>query len=240
MKKPRTRSRKCKLYDISLVARGKKAQTGLSNLVINQPHPTMEGLYYVGLTKSGAEHWKTADEIADRLESKRLDHLAKQSKKTLSTAAKRKALSKKLDREADDLLTSYRLRGMDRSVWNKLERPIKERLIRAMPNIVHVDDADRVAREVAMIEKMEAENKATSNCFKADMEAKMARAEKLQETLARASEVKPLEDFGVSAERKPLTQQDLNDMSNSRYELPECYSAYDDSYTDTSDGHLML
>ena len=38
--------------------------------------------------------------------------------------------------------------------------------------------------------------------------------------------------------RKPLTQAELNELSNSRYEMPKCYSAFAEMTEDDDDGDV--
>jgi len=239
MKSKRTKASKCKIHKCSLIKRAKLAQTGLSNLTKNQPHPTMDGLYFVGLLPDGRERWQTADEIADRASYQSRYFKKNQSDKSAKIAIKRAALKKQNDREADNLLNRYGRCGMAKSVWAKLERPIKERLKRVMPDIVWTSEADRVARQDAQMNDLEKLMEQARLDAEQSMKAKMERSRSLHSTMVVAESVTIDEITTNHAKpRKPLTQAELNELSNSRYEMPKCYSAFAEMTEDDDDGDV--
>ncbi len=225
----RSRSRKCKLFNMSLIKRNKIAQVDFEPEA-HQPHPSMDGLYYAGKTRTGAQSWKTADELAAVTEYKARQFKASRDDKSIAVAENRHEVSRGYDREADDLLNRHRSLGMSKAVFARLARPVKRRLKAVMPNIVWSSEADRQGRMEAALDALEAQRKFSHDSWQLEMEAKMASSkEKARLTFEALSKVEGVyaEARENSAEsRKPLTQHDLNEMSNSRYEVPACYSEF--------------
>lgn len=228
MKKNKTKPSKCAIYKCSLIKRSKLAQTGLSDLVSNQPHPTMDALFFCGYAPNGRERWQTADEIADRITYQSEYFKSNQSEQSAKLASKRAEQRKQNDRQADDLITKYGKSGMAKSVLVKLERPIKARLKRMMPNIVWVDEDDRAARHDAKM------NELNTMMEMARLDAERAMKEKMEHSLSIHSTISIAESVTIEEieaehkqkKRKPLTQAELNELSNSRYSLPACYSEF--------------
>lgn len=212
------------------------SQTNLDGLVINQPHPTMHSLYFAGVTKTGSEKWRTADELADDANYHSRYRRKYQSEESLKVAAKRKATSKAYDREAENVLTRYSDLGMERSVFAKLDRPVKERVKRACPNIIITSAHDREQRRGARMAGLTSFTKQVHAEAVASMAAKMERAKHIHKTLDIVENV-TLEDIEAeTSERKTLTQADLNELSNSRYEMPKCCSDYEGLKEDAEEG----
>lgn len=235
----RPKPAKCSIHKCSLIKRSKIAQTGLSNLVKNQPHPTLEGLYFVCVTSDGRERWQTADEIADRASYQSRYFKKNQSEKSAKVASQRAALKKQNDREADSLILRYGKRGMAKSVWVELSRPVKERLKRMMPNIVWVDEADRHSRRDAEMDYLNELMEQARLDAEQSMKEKMARSRSLHSTMVVAESV-TVEEIATNhaKPRKSLTQADLNELSNSRYEMPKCYSAFAEMTEDDDDDEM--
>ena len=61
-----SKSRKCAIYNCSLVKRSKLAQTGRKDLTKGEQHPTMDKLYFNCYLPSGKEKWVTRDEKTPR------------------------------------------------------------------------------------------------------------------------------------------------------------------------------
>ena len=196
------------------------AQTELSNLREGQPHPTLEALVFCGFTDKGTERWRTEEEIeADVLYQKKY-FIKNASKATLKKAAERKAAGVTYDKQADRLLNMYSACGITEKKFKSLNKNVRRRLLKAQPDIVITDVADREARMESVLADLVSNNNAAALEAKAKMEAKMASVRALRKTLESTSALSD-ECFRVKAENKPLTQDDLNQMSNSRYELPE-------------------
>ena len=223
-KKDRPKSRKCKLFNMSLKRRNNEAQLDYEPEIMS-PHPHMSGLHYVGKTRAGNQSWKTADEIDKLATRKARYYQSNHEDHNLECAAKRREVSRKFDREADDLLTRYRDLGMDKSVFTKLDRPVQRRLKKAMPHIVVTSKEDREARMQVLLQK-QAEQSAKSYAETvAAMEAKMERARARYNTLDVVETVTMEEIEAEHAKRKAITQDELNSMSSQRYEMP-CLSEY--------------
>ena len=239
-KTKKTKPSKCAIYKCSLIKRSKLSQTGLSNLVSNQAHPTMDALFFCGYAPNGRELWKTADEIADRITYQSEYFKSNQSEQSAKLASKRSEQRKRNDRQADDLITRYGKSGMAKSVWVQLERPIKARLKRMMPNIVWVDEDDRAARHDAQM------NELNTIMEMAHLEAQRAMKEKMEHSssihstisVAESVTIEEIETEHEQKKRKPLTQAELNELSNSRYEMPKCYSEFAQLTEDESDDDL--
>lgn len=223
MKKSNKKTSKCKLHKCSLIKRSKLAQTGLSNLNKNQLHPTLEGLYFVGLLPDGRERWQTADEIADRAVYQSRYYKSNQSEKSAKIASKRAALKKQNDRQAENLLNRYGRCGMAPSVWVKLPRPIKERLKRMMPDLVWTSEADRVARQGAQMADLRDMMEQSRVDAEVAMKAKMARSKSVHAAMELVTTASAVPN---NKKRSPLTQAELNKLSNSRYAMPKCYSDF--------------
>ena len=183
----------------------------------------MDGLYFVGLLPDGRERWQTADEIADRASYQSRYFKKNQSDKSAKIAIKRAALKKQNDREADNLLNRYGRCGMAKSVWAKLERPIKERLKRVMPDIVWTSEADRVARQDAQMADLRDMMEQSRVDAEAAMKAKMERSKSVHAAMEMVTTASAVTN---NKKRAPLTQAELNELSNSRYEMPKCYSDF--------------
>ena len=229
---------KCAIHKCSLIKRSKLSQTGLSDLVTNQPHPTMDGLYFVGLSPNGRERWQTADEIADRTIYQSKYYKSNQSEQSAKLAAKRAEQRKQNDRQANDLITKYGKSGMAKCVWVKLDRPIKARLQRMMPNIVWVDEADRAARHDSQMTDLNNMMEMARLDAERAMKEKMEHSRSIHSTISVAESVtiEEIETEHERQKRKPLAQDELNALSNSRYEMPKCYSDFAQLTEDESEG----
>jgi hypothetical protein len=128
---------------------------------------------------------------------------------------------------------------MAKSVWAKLERPIKERLKRVMPDIVWTSEADRVARQDAQMNDLEKLMEKSRDNAEVSMKAKMERSRSLHSTMVVAESV-TIEEIATNHAklRKPLTQAELNELSNSRYEMPKCYSAFAEITEESNDDEV--
>lgn len=223
--KKRPQSRKCKVFNMSLKRRNNEAQVDYEP-AMNSPHPSMIGLYYVGETRAGKQSWKTSEEIDGLAKHKARYYQSNHKEHNLACAAKRREASRKFDREADDLLMRYRALGMAKSVFSKLERPVQRRLIKAMPNLVVTSEEDRVAREQALLVKQAEQRESDYDKMKLDAQAKLERARARYNTLDVVETITMEEIEAEHEKHKAITQDDLNAMSASRYEMPECLSEY--------------
>ena len=225
-KKKRPQARKCKVFNMSLKRRNNEAQVDFDPKM-NSPHPSMIGLYYVGKTRTGNQSWKTADEIDSVASRKARYYQSNHKEHNLACAAKRREASRKFDREAEDLLWRYEDRGMAKCVFTKLDRPVQRRLLKAMPNIVVTSEEDRVAREQALLVKRAEERERAYEKMCADQEKKMERIRALYDTIDVVETITMEEIEAENKKRRPITQAELNAMSNYRYEMPkECLSNF--------------
>ena len=219
----RSKARKCAVYGCSLVKRAAMAKLGRDDLKVGQPHPAYDQLQFAGYSSRGGEQWRTLDEI-DNEEARKASYKTDEQK---ATASERKRHSKKLDEEADELYKFYKIRGIERKKFNSLKRSIQKRLLEANADIVITSSTDRQSREEEALAEMAAQNERFHAEAVAAAKAKMERATKLYRTMDVVEIVSMEEIEAANKNRKPITQSDLNNMSNSRYELPkECLSDY--------------
>ena len=218
----RSKARKCAVYGCSLVKRAAMAKLGRDDLKVGQPHPAYDQLQFAGYSSRGGEQWRTLSEIDDE-EARRDSYKTDEQK---ATALERKKHSKKLDEEADELYKFYKIRGIERKKFNSLKRSIQKRLLEANADIVITSSTDRQSREEEALAEMAAQNERFHAEAVAAAKAKMERATKLYRTMDVVEIVSMEEIEAANKNRKPLTQSDLNELSNSRYEMPECLSDY--------------
>lgn len=230
-----SKSRKCSIYNCSLIKRAKMARTGRDDLKAGQPHPDMDHLVFVCYNRRGNEEWKTLNEIDETVVRKAGYHQERQSSKQLALAAERKAHSKKLDEEAADLIKFHEVRGIELKAFRKLKKSIQKRLLEASPDIVIKSDDDREARQNTVLDSLAEDRKIAAEKMRQDMQAKLARARALYSTMDIVETVSMAEIEAENKKRKPITQSDLNELSNSRYDVPECLSEYaqlEEEFTD--------
>lgn len=228
----RSTSRKCAVYGCSLVKRAAMAKLGRDDLKVGQPHPAMDQLQFAGYSSRGGEQWKTLDEL-DNEEARKASYKTAKQK---ATASERKRHSKALDEEANELYEFYKIRGIERKKFNSLKRSIKKRLLEANADIVITSSTDRQSREEEALAEMAAQNERHHAEAVAAGKAKMERASKLYGTMKVVETVSLEEIEAEHKARKPITQSDLNEMSNSRYEMPkECLSAYSQLEEETTE-----
>lgn len=230
-KKNRQGPRKCAVYQMSLIKRAKLAKLGRDDLRVGQPHPEYDQLQFSGYSKTGSEMWRTLSELENESTRMARYKTSKQKASVKANALKRKKHSEALDEEAEKLAQYHAVRGMSRKSFRKLKQSIQRRLLEMHPDIVWKNDADEVARTEKVLEEMHAANEKRHAervlKMQADMEVFRERSRQIYESLKIAENVVPLDDFNVRPERSPLTQEQLNEMSNSRYEMPrECLSNY--------------
>lgn len=210
----------CYVFQMSKKKRTEMAQTQSEDLKRGDAHPTIDGLLFHRYTPNRTEAWVTLEELNENQDKATERREAKQTPKQRKAAEKARKLKLKHDLEADAILLRFSRLGMPLEAFKALPKPVRNRVVKACPDIV-TNEEQREARRDA---HMDALKELCDDLHKANVLKMEAKMQAIRNT-ERVSEDVPVLSFSemVAAQKAKsvaVTQADLNKESRFAKNVP--------------------
>lgn len=201
----------CRVFQMSKKKRSAMAQTQSDDLKRGDAHPSIEGLFFYRYNRNRTEAWVTLDELNQHNDKAAERREANQSPKQRKAAEKARKLKLKYDLEADAVLLRFSKLGMSLEAFKALSKPVRNRVVKACPNIVTTAE-QREARSVSHRDELKQLCEDLHKVNVSKMEAKMKTLRGKQQAPSPAVSFSEMV-AAQKAKSRRLTQDDLNGMS---------------------------
>ena len=212
MNDQRKRNRQyCTVFKMSKKKRNKMAQTQSENLKRGDAHESIEGLFFYRYTRNRTESWVTLEELNEHNDKTTERREANQTPEQRKAAEKARKLKLKYDLEAQSLLIRFSRLGMPLEAFKALSKPVRNRVVKACPDIVTTPE-QRQARSDSHMDELKKLREDLHKANVSKMEAKMKALRGEQQVSTHDASFSEMV-AATKAKSRSLTQDDLNGMS---------------------------